>query len=399
MLAASVVVSGSAAASASPAGAPPTSPVDGELRATTDATALSALLLTQREPVVPFAGSDGRITATYELGVQNATPLALTLTAAEVLDPSGRVLQHLDQAAVAADLALPSARGGVQKLTEAQAATLYVTLQFARRSDVPRRLDNRITFTGLPTGTATSDVVGVPVSGLTPPVLGPPLEPGTRYIAADSCCDSPRHRRALLSIANHQWLVQRFAVDWEQLDAQNRTVSRGDPADPAAYTIYGKRVIAAAGGTVVHVINNLPDQKPGSLPANANLAEADGNSVVVDIGGGLYALYAHMQKGSVAVRVGERVARGQMLGLVGNSGNTSAPHLHFHVMDGPSPLTSEGVPYVIDSFATTGRITSTADFDRLENTTQPLPTRPLPTDGPHRDQMPLDLDLVTFAPR
>ena len=272
LLAASIVISGSAA-SAAPSGGPPTSPVDGEPRTTSDATALSALLVTPREPVVPFAGSDGHITATYELGVQNATPLTLTLTAAEVLDPAGKVLQHLDQAAVAANLALPSQRGGVQTLLEAQAATLYVTVQFARRSDVPRRLDNRITFTGLPTGAASSDVVGVPVSGLEPPVLGPPLEPGSRYIAADSCCDSPRHRMALLPIDNRQWLVQRFAVDWEQLDAQDRTVSRGDPADPAAYTIYGKKVVAASEGTVVHVIDNLPDQTPGGLPTGLSLAE------------------------------------------------------------------------------------------------------------------------------
>jgi hypothetical protein len=65
-------------------------------------------------------------------------------------------------------------------------------------------------------------------------------------------------------------------------------------------------------------------------------------------------------------------------------------------MDGPSPMASEGVPYVIDFFTTTGQITSTEAFDRLENTTQPLPVRPLPTDGRHSDQMPLDRDLVTF---
>ncbi|HXV92931.1 MAG TPA: M23 family metallopeptidase, partial [Pseudonocardia sp.] len=158
----------------------------------------------------------------------------------------------------------------------------------------------------------------------------------------------------------------------------------------------GKRVVAAADGTVVHVLDGLPDQVPGALPPATTPAEADGNSVVVDIGGGLYTLYAHMQSGSITVAEGQRVTRGEQLGLVGNSGNTSAPHLHFHVMDGPSPLTSEGVAYVIDSFTTTGRITSTEAFDRLENTTQPLPVESLPTDGPHTEQMPLDRDLVTF---
>ena len=134
---------------------------------------------------------------TYELGVHNPTPFALTLTTAEVLDPSGHVLQKLEQRAVAANLPLPSERSGVKQPTEGQVATLYVTLQFAGRSDVPARLDNRITVAGLPGGTGyTSELTAVPISGLEPPVLGPPLEAGTRYIAADSCCDSVRPMRS-----------------------------------------------------------------------------------------------------------------------------------------------------------------------------------------------------------
>lgn len=400
LAAGAMVVAGCTAAprTAEPRVAPTTSPISGEPRTTTTATALTPLLVTVRGPAVPFTGSDGKVIVTYELALENTTPLTLAPTKTEVLAPSGAVIEALDQAQTAAALAQPAERGGIQQLTEAQTATLYVTLEFAARSDVPDRLDNRVTVSaaGLPGGTATVGPAPVTVSPFTPPVLGPPLEPGTRYIAADSCCDSPRHRRAPLPIDNRVWLAQRFAVDWEQLDDRNRTVTGEDPADPADYTIYGKRTIAAADGTVVHVVNGLPDQKPGALPPAATPAEADGNSVVIDIGGGLYMLYAHMQNGSIAVNEGQRVTRGEQLGLVGNSGNTSAPHLHFHVMDGPSPLTSEGVPYAIDSFTTSGEITSTAAFDELENTTRPLPVQPLPGDGPHRDQMPLDRALVTF---
>ena len=385
-------------AAVDPATSSGVSPVDGEPRTTTDATGMAALLVTAREPAVPFAGSDGQVIVTYELGLENTTPLTLTPTEVRVLTPSGTLVQTLDQAAVAEALAQPSVRGGVQQLTEAQAATLYVTLRFPDRSAVPDRLDHLVTVTGdgLPAGGTTTGPVTVAVSPLVVPVVGPPLEPGSRYIAADSCCDSPRHRRALLPIDNHVWLAQRFAVDWEQLDARDRTVTGDDPADPADYTIYGKKVVAAADGVVVHVLTGLPDERPGALPTGKSPADADGNSVVVDIGNGLYALYAHMQDGSITVEEGARITRGQQLGLVGNSGNTSAPHLHFHVMDGPSPLAAEGVPYVIDSFTTTGQITSTAAFDELENTTQPLPVRPLPGDGEHTDQMPLDRDLVTF---
>lgn len=377
---------------------PRTSPVDGRPRTDPTVTSLSAVLVSPREPAIPFDGTDGRVTVTYELELANVTPFALSPVSAEVLDLSGQVVQRMDRSTVIADLALPSRRGGVDHLAEGQVATLYVTVQFEDRARVPRRLGNRVTVGGLPNGgTYTSDVAVVPVSDLRVPVVGPPLEPGSRYIAADSCCDSPRHRRALLPIANGQWLAQRFAVDWEQLDDRNRTVTGTDPAKPADYAVYGKKVLAATDGTVVHVLNGLPDQTPGKLPAGLSPAEADGNSVIMDIGGGLYALYAHLQRDSVTVEVGQHVRRGEQLGLVGNSGNSSAPHLHFHVMDGPSPMTSEGVPYVIDSFATTGRIATQEDFDTLENTITPLPTTPLPSDGPHERVMPLNLDLVTFG--
>lgn len=118
--------------------------------------------------------------------------------------------------------------------------------------------------------------------------------------------------------------------------------------------------------------------------------------MVIDIGDGLYTLSGHMQKGSIRVKVGDRVRRGQSIGLVGNTGNSSAPHLHFHVMDGPSPLTSNGRPYVIDSFSIVGRGVSTAEFDRVENTEEPLATVPLESE-PHRtNELPLDLVILNF---
>jgi murein DD-endopeptidase MepM/ murein hydrolase activator NlpD len=118
---------------------------------------------------------------------------------------------------------------------------------------------------------------------------------------------------------------------------------------------------------------------------------------VAKLDGGLYMLYAHLQSGSLKVKKGDKIKRGDVIGLVGNSGNTSAPHLHFHVMDGPSQLTSEGVPYVIDAFATRGRLRSTAVFDRYENTTTPFQILPFSGVARNRRQMPLDLTVVDFG--
>ena len=378
----------------------PTSPVSGAARSNDEHTALAPLIVSAVEPAVPFQASSGRHLVSYELRLFNATPLELTPTRVSISTPDGTVLRKLDAAQTRAALALPSMRSGVRRLTEGQQATLYLTLDFEQRSSIPNRLVHRIVAESgrLPNGRAVSSPASVKVlRDFDVPVLGPPLQAGRGYVAADSCCSSERHRRALLSIGNGQWLAQRFAVDWEQLDSSGRFVKRGgDPSKPADYTIYGQRALAAADATVTHVIDGLDEQTPGALPAGITLPQADGNSVVAKLDGGLYMLYAHLQSGSLKVKQGDSIKRGDVIGLVGNSGNTSAPHLHFHVMDGPSPLTSEGVPYVIDSFATRGRLRSTAVFDRYENTTTPFDILPFEGDSRNEDQLPLDLTVVDF---
>jgi murein DD-endopeptidase MepM/ murein hydrolase activator NlpD len=310
-----------------------TSPVSGEARDVATNEGLSALIVSPVEPAIPFRGSGGTYLVSYELRVFNTTPLTLAPARVSVSTPSGAVIEKLDRRQVTAALALPGARSGVRELHEGQLATLYLTLHFSDRSKIPDRLVHRIT-----------------------------------------------------------------GVDWEQIDATGRFVKRGgNPADSADYTIYGAPVIAAADARIVHVVDGLPAQRPGTLPEGLLAGETDGNSIVAKLDDGLYMLYGHLQAGSIKVRDGDEVKRGDPLGLVGNSGNSSAPHLHFHVMDGPSPLTSEGVPYVIDTFATEGRLRSTAVFDKYENTTTPFEIVPFPGSGPNRAELPLDLTVVDFA--
>ena len=75
-----------------------------------------------------------------------------------------------------------------------------------------------------------------------------------------------------------------------------------------------------------------------------------GNFVVLDLGHGQFAYYAHLQPGSLRVKVGQRVKRGAVIALVGNSGSSFEPHLHFEVTTSPMAMRGEGVPYVIDDF-------------------------------------------------
>lgn len=117
---------------------------------------------------------------------------------------------------------------------------------------------------------------------------------------------------------------------------------------------------------------------------------------MLDLGDGRFALYAHFKPGSVRVQPGQRVSRGQVLGLVGTSGNSSEPHLHFHVMDGPSPLASSGVPYLIRRFRAIERGASTEAYDRATDTGAPLPAEPIAAPGLREHALPLDLWIVDF---
>ncbi len=178
-------------------------------------------------------------------------------------------------------------------------------------------------------------------------------------------------------------------------DAQRIYVGPRD--QPGSYEIYGQEALAVANARVARVVDGLPEQTPGKFPEAITLAEADGNAVVLDLGDGRFALYAHLQPGSLRVHEGDRVKRGQVLGLVGNSGNSVAPHLHFHVMDSPSALDSNGLPYEIDAYEVVGHSPSTAAFDEAEEKGTPLALAPVTPPQRVQDALPLDQSIVRFA--
>ena len=230
------------------------------------------------------------------------------------------------------------------------------------------------------------------------PHIGPPLS-GGRWVAVNGCCGAISvHRSSSLTVNGGIYFAQRFAIDWMRLDAAGRFV-HGDSSDVRNYTCYDADVLAVADGTVVETLNDLDDQKPGNLPdpKTITLENVDGNHVVLDLGDGVFAFYAHLRKDSVRVTRGDRVKRGQVLGKLGNTGNTSAPHLHFHLMEGSSVLGSNGIPYSIDSFAIAGQV-PLADFEAATGVEGDWGKGRLPAPSPRRDQYPLDLNIVDFSP-
>ncbi|WP_405615771.1 M23 family metallopeptidase [Streptomyces sp. NBC_01511] len=132
-------------------------------------------------------------------------------------------------------------------------------------------------------------------------------------------------------------------------------LARGNSAYPA----FGAPVLAVADATVVRVLNGRRDHLTRtSIPAlvwmmliEGMVREATGpswilgNHVILDLGDGTYAAYAHLKQGSVTVAVGDTVRTGQRIADCGNTGNSTEPHLHFQLMDGPDLDTARGIPF------------------------------------------------------
>jgi murein DD-endopeptidase MepM/ murein hydrolase activator NlpD len=132
------------------------------------------------------------------------------------------------------------------------------------------------------------------------------------------------------------------------------------------------------------------------LAPKITVENVDGNHIVQDIGGGAYAFYAHLQKGSLLVQPGAKVTKGQMIAKLGNTGNANASHLHFHLMNGPSVLGSDGLPYVIDRFAYDGQVAPQTIIDADDYLTGQFLQGRLPNPEPRTEQLPSALAIVNF---
>ena len=223
-------------------------------------------------------------------------------------------------------------------------------------------------------------------------VLGAPLT-GAGWAALGSCCDGP-HRRALQPIGGRWYLAQRFAIDFNQLDAQNRP-GVGDPTLPTSFPTFGQPVLAVADATVVDAVDRYPDLLVSEPREDVTPETAGGNRVVLDLGEGRFAIYAHLQAGSVAVQPGDQVTRGQHIANVGSSGTSGGPHLHFQVTDRPSVIVGDGLPYVFNAFELTGQTPPLEEVVPYYDTLEPIPITAERT-GMRRDELPLGRDVMTF---
>lgn len=146
--------------------------------------------------------------------------------------------------------------------------------------------------------------------------------------------------------SSHSWGIptQRYAYDFLIMDREGKT-HHGDPTRVESYYCYGKNILAPADGIVVAVGAGQRDSRTfGNGKVDPTATDVLGNYTIIDHGEGEFSFIGHLQPGSMAVVVGQEVCRGEVLGRCGNSGNTSEPHVHFHVQDGKGVFASAGLP-------------------------------------------------------
>jgi hypothetical protein len=350
--------------------------------------ATTALTLQAIGPGRTVLASDGRRHIDYDLLITNAFVGDVTLQSLTVRS-GNRVLRRLEREQLAA-YTHPILRESVpvQTIEPSSTVEVIVDVSLNRGAKLPRQLRHEISYT-LPNESLANAVIDsrtvrgptVKVQGRKPMVIPPPLR-GSGWWVGGGCCDpNQRHRGVLLSNGKGRPIpTEMFDIDWLQLSGGR--LFTGDGTQLTDYPGYGAKVYSVSGGTVTKVLEGKPEA-PLTGP-NTDIKSAEefgGNTVIVRIARNRFAFYAHLQPQTVRVRVGQRVRPGQVLGLLGNSGNSAAPHLHFGIHNGPNPETSASLPWVFDSYEYqgSGEVTAAGDV--------PLTGTP----GSHRRTYPLNL--------
>jgi murein DD-endopeptidase len=332
-------------------------------RATT--TTQPALTLQIQTPPAAVA-VDGGSELAYEVHLTNTAAAPIDLRRLDVLDGAGSVVTTYGADTLRARVGrLSGAVDAARRLSLAPGAEATVYVELVTPAPTLRALRHRVAFARAPDAGTPDDVVeggAVAVRADEPLVLGPPLRGGP-WAAVHNAAWERGHRRVFYTVGDRRRIPGRYAIDWIKLDADGRT-SRDD-ADVVANALgYGADVLAVADAIVAATRDDVAEVARVSARRKHAVEDATGNYVALDVGRGRYVFYEHLKPGSVRVRPGERVRRGQPLAALGFTGDSTGPHLHLHVADAPSPLGAEGQPFVIDRFDLLGNYADAGDLGK-----------------------------------
>lgn len=342
------------------------------------------LQLEMRVPFEPTAfPSAQHVYLMYELHLTNFMPMPISLSRIDVLDADAVTSQPIATfEAVQLETMLQPLGGRASDpkdrlvIGDGQTTIAFIAVVFDRRSHVPDKLLHRVTTAYAPEEGALISTHHTDLH-----VLGPPVE-GEDWLAEDGPSNDQdnHHRRGVVILNGLPVDSRRFAVDWKQV--KDGASYSGDGGELWSYYSYGKAVLAVADGRIVTARDGLPENVPGHGDAfhpavPITLETVAGNTITLELGGGQFAHYMHLQPGSLLVKAGDRVRRGQVLARVGASGDAREPHLHFEVTTSSKLLAGEGVPYLIERYTSRSASDGAAEIRTHE--------------------LPLDHSVVTFG--
>ena len=303
----------------------------------------------------------------YELHVTNFGTGPLVLRQLDIMDAANPHVQlasyrdsALDRAVVTAGAVMHMGGASSTRLDPGVRSIVFVWLPIDRSRETPDVLRHRLLFDIGDSSTmrrdrstqSVIDGIMVEVSRTPGLVLPAPLR-GGQWLAGSAPSNTSDHRRSLAAIDGHVRIAQRFAIDWNMV-GPNGDTHHGDEHKNESYWGFGQPVYSVASGEVVAAVDSIADHPPHTTLPPVTLANIAGNYVTVRIGPDRYATYAHLEHGGIRVHVGQSVRAGEVIALLGCTGQTTSPHLHFQLTDRPSVLDSEGIPYTLASYTDLG---------------------------------------------
>ena len=263
----------------------------------------TAILVSPIHEAQVVRGDDGKDHVEYELLVVNAVEQPVTLTSLTVLDPAAKELTRIDGPVLVAATQTLLDKKPVAEIPASAAVSVDVDL-IVPPGTAPERVTHRLAYS-VPAGTSTAVFVDPPVidgpevaiNRRPATVIKPPLK-GDGWLATTACCTPNLHRDLRIVVDGRRIeTAETFAVDWALLKGDR--VYEGEGATNEQFYVYGADVLAVADGTVVSVQDGKPDATPNKAMTPKTLSDFGGNQVMLEIAPNVFAVYGHLQPGSL----------------------------------------------------------------------------------------------------